>query len=62
VYYPTEDAFTPGNDDGRGVLVCYAWEQDAVLLSSLSEEERIRLALDNVANIHPEINDVFEVC
>jgi Monoamine oxidase len=43
-------------DDQRGVLLAsYTWGQDAARWGSLSEEQRISLAIRDVAKIHPEI-------
>lgn len=49
-------------DDDRGVfLASYTWGQDAARWGSLSEEDRIALALRDVAKIHPEVVTEFEV-
>jgi monoamine oxidase len=56
--------YTPaGQVDGleRGVLIAsYAWEQDSMAYSMLSEAERISQALEDVCKIHPEARSTFE--
>jgi monoamine oxidase len=57
VYYPDH-----GRDTGRGILLAsYTWSEDAQRWGSLSPEERIIQALENVACIHPQIREEFEV-
>jgi monoamine oxidase len=57
VYYPDH-----GRDTGRGVLLAsYTWSEDAQRWGSLSAEERITQALENLACIHPQIREEFEV-
>ncbi|HEV7760232.1 MAG TPA: flavin monoamine oxidase family protein [Acidimicrobiales bacterium] len=57
VYPSTSDPATR-----RGVLLgSYTWGQDALRWGSLSEEDRINQALEDVSKIHPEIYDQFEV-
>lgn len=56
LYYPDH-----GQETGRGVLLAsYTWSEDAQRWGSLSPEERIRQALDDVAEIHPQVTDAFE--
>lgn len=51
-----------GRETGHGVLLAsYTWAEDAQRWGSLSPEERIRQAIENVAEIHPQIVDEFEV-
>lgn len=56
--------YTPAGQDrdsGRGMLlVSYCWEQDSMPYSSLSEEEQIREALEDLCKIHPEAAETFE--
>jgi monoamine oxidase len=55
--YPTPD---PGNP--RGVLLAsYTWSQDALRWGSMDSQTRIEQALEDVAVIHPEIRETFEV-
>ncbi len=57
VYYPDH-----GRETGRGVLLAsYTWSEDAQRWGSLSEHDRIQQAIENVAHIHPQIVDEFEV-
>jgi len=57
VYYPDH-----GRDTGRGVvLASYTWGEDAQRWGSLSESERITQALEDVARIHPQAPEEFEV-
>jgi monoamine oxidase len=51
-----------GRETGRGVLLAsYSWADDAQRWGSLSHADRIAQALEDVAQIHPQINDEFEV-
>lgn len=57
IYYPEA-----GRETGRGVLLAsYTWSEDAQRWGSLSPDERIVQALENVAVIHPQIKEEFEV-
>ncbi len=57
IYYPEH-----GGETGRGVLIAsYTWAQDAQRWQSLSKEDRITQALEDVAEIHPQILREFEV-
>ncbi|WP_018351100.1 flavin monoamine oxidase family protein [Longispora albida] len=49
-------------DSERGILLAsYTWGQDALRWGSMSEKDRIEEALEDVAKIHPEIREEFEV-
>ena len=56
--------YTPAGQDPsgeRGVLISsYAWEQDSMTWSMMSEQERITEALEDLAKIHPAMGDTFE--
>jgi monoamine oxidase len=56
--------YTPAGQDDRfqkGVLIAsYAWEQDSMAYSMLTEEQRIIQALQDLCKIHPEARDTFE--
>lgn len=56
--------YTPAGqnrDLERGVLIAsYAWGQDSMAYSMLSEEQRIAQALEDLAKIHPEAAETFE--
>lgn len=57
VYYPDH-----GRETGRGVILAsYTWSEDAQRWGSLSPADRIAQALENVALIHPQIREEFEV-
>jgi monoamine oxidase len=57
MFYPDH-----GRDTGRGVLLAsYTWSEDAQRWGSLSPGDRITQALDDVAEIHPQILEEFEV-
>jgi monoamine oxidase len=57
IYYPEH-----GGETGRGVLIAsYTWAQDAQRWQSLSKEDRLVQALEDVAEIHPQIRQEFEV-
>lgn len=56
IYYPEH-----GRETGRGILVAsYTWAEDAQRWGSLSPQNRISEALENVAAIHPQIVEEFE--
>jgi monoamine oxidase len=51
-----------GRDTGRGVMLAsYTWGEDAQRWGSLSPEDRIVQALEDVSRIHPQASDEFEV-
>jgi monoamine oxidase len=51
-----------GKETGRGILLAsYTWSEDAQRWGSLLPHERIEQAVENVAVIHPQIIDEFEV-
>ena len=57
IYYPEH-----GRETGRGVLIAsYTWAQDAQRWQSLSKDDRIAQALEDVAEVHPQILKEFEV-
>jgi monoamine oxidase len=57
VYYPDH-----GRDTGRGVMLAsYTWGEDAQRWGSLSAGERITQALEDIARIHPQAPEEFEV-
>jgi monoamine oxidase len=56
LYYPDH-----GKETGRGVLLAsYTWSEDAQRWGSLSPTDRITEALDDVAEIHPQILSEYE--
>lgn len=57
VYYPEH-----GRETGRGVLIAsYTWSQDAQRWGSLEPHDRIEQAIEDLAEIHPQILETFEV-
>jgi monoamine oxidase len=57
IYYPDH-----GRETGRGILVAsYSWAEDAQRWGSLSHADRISQALEDVAQIHPQVSEEFEV-
>ncbi|HMB92526.1 MAG TPA: FAD-dependent oxidoreductase [Rhodothermales bacterium] len=56
--------YTPAGqnyDIDKGVLIAsYAWGQDSMAYSMLSEEQRIAQALQDLIKIHPEARETFE--
>jgi len=57
LYYPDH-----GRETGRGVILAsYTWSEDAQRWGSLKPDDRIAQALDDVAEIHPQITKEFEV-
>lgn len=56
-YYPDH-----GRETGRGVILAsYTWAEDAQRWGSLAPESRIEQAIEDVARIHPQIVQEFEV-
>jgi len=57
LYYPDH-----GRETGRGIILAsYTWSEDAQRWGSLKPDDRIMQALDDVAEIHPQIAKEFEV-
>jgi monoamine oxidase len=57
LYYPDH-----GRETGRGVILAsYTWSEDAQRWGSLKPDDRIIQALDDIAEIHPQIVAEFEV-
>jgi monoamine oxidase len=56
--------YTPAGQDPatrKGVLIAsYAWEQDSMAYSMLTEHQRITQALQDLAKIHPQAAETFE--
>ena len=56
--------YTPAGQDPQlrqGVLIAsYAWEQDSMAYSMLSESERLSQAMEDLCRIHPQAADTFE--
>ena len=57
LYYPDH-----GRETGRGIILAsYTWSEDAQRWGSLKPDDRIIQALDDVAEIHPQVTKEFEV-
>ena len=57
IYYPDH-----GQESGRGILLAsYTWSEDAQRWGSLDPTDRLTQAIENVAQVHPQILDEFEV-
>ena len=57
LYYPDH-----GRETGRGVILAsYTWSEDAQRWGSLFHHDRIEQALEDVAQIHPQVRQEFEV-
>ncbi len=56
--------YTPAGQDPssrKGVIIAsYAWEQDSMAYSMLTEEQRIAQALEDLVKIHPQAASTFE--
>ncbi len=51
-----------GRETGRGILLAsYTWSEDAQRWGSLASHDRLQQALENVAVIHPQVLEAFEV-
>lgn len=59
LHYPSPN--DPRIPNGRGLLVCYTWEQDALIFGSQSETEAVESAVREITKIHPEMKNEFEV-
>ena len=47
-------------EDAGGMVLCYTWGQDALILGSQTEEQVIATALSEVSKIHPEAKELFQ--
>ncbi|CAC5395987.1 unnamed protein product [Mytilus coruscus] len=59
LHYPSHNDPPPPNE--RGLLVVYAWEQDALIFGSQPHAEAIDSAVREITKIHPEMKNEFEV-
>ena len=48
----------------QGIILIYTWKNEALLFGSLTQEQAKQEAIEQVAEIHPEINEpnAVEVC
>ena len=58
--YPTNSKEYPIPGD-KGILMCYTCKSDALLFGSMPHNLAIHEALQEIAEVHPEIEDNFEV-
>ena len=60
LHYPTNtpEAPIPGE---KGILLCYTWKAEALLFGALPPQLAIHEAVREIAEIHPEITENFEV-
>ena len=58
ICYPSHPA--PETDRGT-LLASYTWGQDALRWDAMDSDDRIEQALEDVAKIHPEVTESFEV-
>lgn len=58
VHYPT---YTKNSPCEQGIIMCYSWKYEAYSLAALEPQMAIREAVQQVAEIHPQIKEKFEV-
>ena len=51
----------PVAKDQKGILMVYTWKSEALLWGALTKDMAIRLAVDQVDELHPGSKDLFEV-
>ena len=58
IHYPSNPGFNsiPGEIKG-GILLCYTWKSEALMFGSLEKHIAIAEAVEQIAEIHPEINE-----
>ena len=57
LHYPSSKEDT----DERGVLMCYTWGNEALMFGAQSHQNAISQATRQIAQIHPQIKETFEV-
>lgn len=60
IHYPSNPGFTIPSTE-RGVLMCYTWKNEALLFGSQTQQNAIAEVVEELAEIHPEIAEQFEV-
>ncbi|XP_053378315.1 putative L-amino-acid oxidase YobN [Mercenaria mercenaria] len=60
LHYPDYDG-SGIEDDERGILLVYTWDENALMFGSETKELAIASAVGQIGKIHPEIKDEFEV-
>ena len=58
VHYPT---YTENSPSKKGILMCYSWKYEAYSLAALKPQMAVREAVRQIAEIHPQIKEKFEV-
>jgi len=58
VHYPV---YTENAPSKQGILMCYSWKYEAYSLAALKPQEAIHEAVCQIAEIHPQIKENFEV-
>ena len=61
VYYPSNPGFNsiPKKIE-KGILLCYIWKSEALLFGALEPDVAIAEAVEQISEIHPEINEEFD--
>ena len=59
IHYPSDPDLEFKKE--RGILMVYTWKQEALLFGAQPEESAVKEAVEEIAEIHPEIKDEFEV-
>ena len=57
LHYPTKEGHPPTKS---GILMCYTWKSEALLFGAMKPEVAIRVAVREIARIHPEIETQWE--
>ena len=60
LHYPTNTPEHPIPGD-KGILLCYTWKSEALLFGSMPPQLAIKEAVREIAEIHPEIEENYEV-
>ena len=58
VHYPTYAENSPSK---KGILMCYSWKYEAYSLAALEPQMAVREAVRQIAEIHPQIKEKFEM-
>ena len=58
VHYPT---YTENSPSKKGILMCYSWKYEAYSLAALKPQMAVREAIRQIAEIHPQIKEKFEI-
>ena len=58
IHYPT---YTENSPSRQGILMCYSWKYEAYSVAALEPQMAIRQAIQQIAKVHPQIIENFEV-